>query len=286
MIRLSSNDAVAAAAFGADETDAEAANGSATDEVREAMLSELQEELGEAVVGSHIAAGVDLTVRVTSEAWAATAEFLKREMGFAYFNFLSAIDWLPSPFGRDMDSQVDLALDPDAEPVEPEAMEQGLAGGDARFQVLARVNDIAGHRAVTLKADVDDAAMSVPSWVPVYAGANWHERETWEMFGIDFVGHPGLRHIYLPGAFEGNPLRKDYPLLARRVKPWPGIVDVELMPTDETDAEVPETPATDTAVPAASDAAASVESVANASGAASAAPGESAATAPVESTDA
>ena len=86
-----------------------------------------------------------------------------------------------------------------------------------------------------MKADVDDASMSVPSWVSVYAGANWHERETWEMFGINFVGHPGLRHIYLPGAFEGNPLRKDYPLLARRVKPWPGIVDVELMPTEETD---------------------------------------------------
>ena len=51
------------------------------------------------------------------------------------------------------------------------------------------------------------------------------------MFGITFVGHPGLRHIYLPGDFEGNPLRKDFPLLARIVKPWPGIVDVEPMPT-------------------------------------------------------
>ncbi len=226
---MSSSDADGAAT----EESADAAQ-AATDEVREAVLAELEAELGEAVVGSHLAAGVDLTVRVTSDAWAATAEFLKEEMGFAYFGFLSAIDWLPSPFGRDMDSQVDLTLEP-SEPGESEAMEQGLAGGETRFQVLGRVNDIVNHRAVTLKADVDDASMSVPSWVPVYAGANWHERETWEMFGIDFVGHPGLRHIYLPGAFEGNPLRKDYPLLARRVKPWPGIVDVELMPTEETD---------------------------------------------------
>ena len=233
MIRLSSNDTVDVTS--ATETDSDAANESATDEIREAVLSELVAELGDAVVGSHIAAGVDITVRVTSEAWAATAEFLKNQMDFAYFGFLSAIDWLPSPFGRDMDSQVDLALDPASEPAASEAMEQGLAGGDTRFQVLGRVNDIVNHRAVTLKADVDDASMSVPSWVPVYTGANWHERETWEMFGIDFVGHPGLRHIYLPGAFEGNPLRKDYPLLARRVKPWPGIVDVELMPTEETD---------------------------------------------------
>ena len=42
-------------------------------------------------------------------------------------------------------------------------------------------------------------------------------------------------HIYLPSHFEGNPLRKDYPLLARRVKPWPGIVDVELMPGGDED---------------------------------------------------
>ena len=235
---MSSNDTVDVTS--ATDTDSDAANGSATDEIREAVLSELVAELGDAVVGSHIAAGVDITVRVTSEAWAATAEFLKNEMDFAYFGFLSAIDWLPSPFGRDMDSQVDLALDPDFEPAASEAMdsnvmEWGLAGGDTRFQVLGRVNDIVNHRAITLKADVDDASMSVPSWVPVYTGANWHERETWEMFGIDFVGHPGLRHIYLPGEFEGNPLRKDYPLLARRVKPWPGIVDVELMPTEETE---------------------------------------------------
>ena len=223
---MSSNDTV-------DETSAEQTD--ANDEVREAVLAELTDELGDALVGSHLAAGIDLTVRVTSEAWATTAEFLKEEMGFGYFGFLSAIDWLPSPFGRDMDSQVDLALDEPAHPDDAEPMEQGLAGGETRFQVLARVNDVVNHRAVTLKADVDEATMSVPSWVPVYPGANWHERETWEMFGIDFVGHPGLRHIYLPGAFEGNPLRKDYPLLARRVKPWPGIVDVELMPTEETD---------------------------------------------------
>ena len=54
------------------------------------------------------------------------------------------------------------------------------------------------------------------------------------MFGIDFAGHPDLRHIYLPTEFEGHPLRKDFPLLARIVKPWPGIVDVEPMPGEPT----------------------------------------------------
>ncbi|MBA2625721.1 MAG: NADH-quinone oxidoreductase subunit C, partial [Acidimicrobiia bacterium] len=51
-----------------------------------------------------------------------------------------------------------------------------------------------------------------------------------EMFGIGFAGHPYLANLYLPGAFEGHPLRKDFPLLAREVKPWPGLVDVEAMP--------------------------------------------------------
>ena len=83
---------------------------------------------------------------------------------------------------------------------------------------------------MTLKADLPDDDLRVASLVPLYAGANWHERECWEMFGITFDGHPGLRHLYLPGEFEGHPLRKDFPLLARLVKPWPGIVDVEPMP--------------------------------------------------------
>ncbi|MEQ8843104.1 MAG: NADH-quinone oxidoreductase subunit C [Acidimicrobiales bacterium] len=206
----------------------------APDTTREAMLEQLTGELGGALVGSHLEPGIDLTIRVTADAWATTAAFLKTGMGFGYFNFLSAIDWKPSPFGRDMDSQVDIALD-GTEPKEPEEMTWGLAGGETRFQVFARVNDVVKHRGITIKADVPDDSLTVPTWVGTYAGANWHEREAWEMFGITFAEHPGLRHIYLPGEFEGNPMRKDYPLLARRVKPWPGIVDVEAMPGDDDD---------------------------------------------------
>lgn len=67
----------------------------------------------------------------------------------------------------------------------------------------------------------------------VYPGANWHEREAAEMFGISFEGHPNLVQLYLPGGFEGHPLRKSFPLLTREVKPWPGTVDVEGMPSEE-----------------------------------------------------
>lgn len=218
-----------------DAEDTAAVEETTTDTVREAMLEQLTGEFGESLVGSHLEPGIDLTVRVTPDAWAELAAYLKTGMGFGYFSFLSAIDWQPSPFGRDMDAQVDIALEGDeaAEDDAPEPMEQGLAGGDTRFQVFARVNDVVNHRALTLKADVPEDSLTVPTWVPTYAGANWHEREAWEMFGIGFEGHPGLRHIYLPGEFEGNPLRKDFPLLARRIKPWPGIVDVEAMPGDD-----------------------------------------------------
>ena len=93
-------------------------------------------------------------------------------------------------------------------------------------------------------SDVGDDNPSVDSWTPLFGGADWHERETWEMYGFDFAGHPGLRHMYLPGEFEGFPGRKDFPLLAREVKPWPGLVDVEPMPGgDDEPAEGEEVPA-------------------------------------------
>ncbi len=56
----------------------------------------------------------------------------------------------------------------------------------------------------------------------LYAGANWHERETFEMFGIEFEGHPNLVPLLLPDGFEGNPLRKEFVLASRVAKPWPG----------------------------------------------------------------
>ncbi|MGH9124219.1 MAG: NADH-quinone oxidoreductase subunit C [Acidimicrobiales bacterium] len=106
----------------------------------------------------------------------------------------------------------------------------GVAGGSSRFQVFARLYDVVKHVGVTLKADLDDADPRVESVVSLFRGADWHEREAWEMYGFVFDGHPGLRHLYLPGEFEGHPLRKDFPLLARLVKPWPGLVDVEPIP--------------------------------------------------------
>ena len=74
--------------------------------------------------------------------------------------------------------------------------------------------------------------MSIESWIPVYAGANWHERETHEMFGISFDGHPDLKYVP-PGDFEGYPLRKDFP--CSQLGDHGGIVDVEPMPASDDD---------------------------------------------------
>jgi NADH-quinone oxidoreductase subunit C len=204
-------------ATGTDETQALPGDG-----LRDGIVDALRADLGDQLIATHLIPQTDLWVRVSAQAWALTAAALKAH-GFEYFCFLSALDWMPSPYGKGED-------DPDAEPAEPKTeIVQGYTGGETRFQVFARVTDIKRHVSVTIKADVPDS-MSMPSWLPHYAGANWHERETHEMFGIGFDGHPDLRNLYLPGEFEGFPLRKDFPLLSRMVKPWPGIVDVEPMP--------------------------------------------------------
>ena len=207
------------------------------DELREGLVARLTELLGDGVVGSHIIPGKDVWIRVTADAWQHTAETVRYTLGCRYFGFLSAIDWMPSPWGRGMEAEVDTIVHGrDVKELPPQTT--GYAGGDTRFQVFARVANIKDHYGITLKVDAGDDAPAVPTWTKVFAGADWHERETWEMYGIDFVGHPFLRHIYLPGDFEGNPCRKDFPLLARFVKPWPGIVDVEPPPgSDEPAAD-------------------------------------------------
>ncbi|MGP3967210.1 NADH-quinone oxidoreductase subunit C [Streptomyces sp. 6N223] len=77
-------------------------------------------------------------------------------------------------------------------------------------------------RRLLLRTTLPREGASLPSATGVYAGAAWHERETHEMFGVDFTGHPGLEPLLLPEGFEGHPLRKDFVLAARVVKAWPG----------------------------------------------------------------
>jgi NADH-quinone oxidoreductase subunit C len=68
------------------------------------------------------------------------------------------------------------------------------------------------NRRVRLEVSVPDSDPHLPSLVEVWGGTNWHERETWDMFGIIFDGHPGLTRILMPDDWPGHPQRKDYPL--------------------------------------------------------------------------
>ncbi|RMI38029.1 NADH-quinone oxidoreductase subunit C [Streptomyces triticirhizae] len=131
-----------------------------------------------------------LTVDVPpGDAWPAALETARSELGCDFFDWLSAVD-------------------------EP---------GEGLLRVCAHVVALGTPpRRLLLRTAVPHEAPSLPTATGVYAGAAWHERETHEMFGIDFPGHPGLGKLLLPESFEGHPLRKDFVLAARVAKQWPG----------------------------------------------------------------
>jgi NADH-quinone oxidoreductase subunit C len=82
-----------------------------------------------------------------------------------------------------------------------------------RFEVLYNLYSLKNKAYLRLKVLVDEHDMQVPSVTVVWPGANWHERETYDMFGLKFTGHPDLRRIYMPEEFEYYPLRKDFPTM-------------------------------------------------------------------------
>ncbi len=163
-------------------------------------------------------------IRVARDAWVETLQKASDEGGLPFFSWLSAVDW-----SREVTV---------GEPVED------VEGLDERYEVVARLSSVKDASAAQFIAAVSKDDAWIDSVVPLFAGAEWHEREAAEMFGIDFRGHPNLAKLYLPDSFEGHPLRKSYPLLSREVKPWPGKVDVEDMPsTENVEAQAQETAA-------------------------------------------
>ncbi len=152
-----------------------------------------------------------IKAHVPSDRWVETLRRARDDLGLVFFSWLSATDW---------SNQVEVGDPPDEEV-------------DERFEIVCTVADLSEGKRITISTDLDKGDPKIESAVGVYAGANWHERETFEMFGIEFVGHPDLSRLYLVDGFEGNPLRKSFPLLSREVKPWPGKVDVEALPSTE-----------------------------------------------------
>jgi NADH-quinone oxidoreductase subunit C len=88
--------------------------------------------------------------------------------------------------------------------------------------VVLHVYSTSHHHHVQVRSVVPREGGHLPTVHDLWAGADWHERETAELFGVTFDGHPNLAKLLLPEEFEGFPLRKEFALLAREAKPWPG----------------------------------------------------------------
>ena len=171
-------------------------------------LQDFADTAGEAVGGGVEIQFDTIKLRVPPDQWVDALTTARDDLDLVFFSWLSAIDWAN-------DVEVGDTLKEETE---------------ERIELLCTVCDLTEGRRITFSTDLPDEKPSVASIVEVYVGANWHEREAAEMFGIEFEGHPDPGPLYLPESFLGNPLKKSYPLLSREVKPWPGTVDVEDMP--------------------------------------------------------
>lgn len=107
-------------------------------------------------------------------------------------------------------------------------------GRRPRFEVVYHLLSLERGERVRVKVPVEEGDAVVPSAVPIWAGADWLERETWDLYGVRFEGHPGLKRIYLYDEFEGHPLRKDYPKEKRQPLIGPGAVRRDPMNDDLT----------------------------------------------------
>jgi len=166
-----------------------------------ALLDHLGSLLGDKLLETSEHHGDEVAI-VASADWHLAAEHLRRDekLGMAQFTDLTAVDY------------------PERAPDEP------------RFDLLLFVRNPALGKRLRLKTRVADGA-SVASLTDLWAGANWAEREAFDMFGIVFEGHPDLRRILLYPEFQGHPLRKDYPIdRAQPLVPYRDADDTHKLP--------------------------------------------------------
>ncbi|MEW5745014.1 MAG: NADH-quinone oxidoreductase subunit C [Nitrospirota bacterium] len=102
-----------------------------------------------------------------------------------------------------------------------------LGKKEPRFEVVYHLYSLRHKHMIRMKAEVPEEDCVIDSVVDIWAGANWHERECYDLFGVVFKGHPDMRRILLPEDWEGYPLRKDYPLKSDLGdREWKGLKEV------------------------------------------------------------
>jgi NADH-quinone oxidoreductase subunit C len=126
----------------------------------------------------------ELTLEIAAEHIAGVCAYLKQAQEFARLSTVTAVDWYPE---------------------------------EPRFEVVYHLHSPARNERLRLKCRLAGANPEIDSVTPVWRGANWYERETFDLFGIRFRNHPDLRRIMLPEDWEGYPLRKDHPVTGNRV---------------------------------------------------------------------
>jgi NADH-quinone oxidoreductase subunit C len=104
-------------------------------------------------------------------------------------------------------------------------------GEDPRWTVVYHLRAIGSGQEIRLKTDVSEEKSELPSVLPVWRTANWHEREIYDMMGIRFSGHPDLRRILMWEGYPYFPLRKDFPL-AGKATDLPGVAFTQVTPME------------------------------------------------------
>lgn len=137
----------------------------------------------DAVVGGKFELG-ELTLEVEPSKITSICGFLKYDQQFVRLSSVTAVDRWP------------------AEP---------------RFEVVYHLHSLQRNLRIRVKCRIGGSDAVIESVTGVWRSANWYEREVFDMFGIQFTGHPNLIRILMPEGWEGHPLRKDYPITGKRV---------------------------------------------------------------------
>ena len=169
-----------------------------------------------AVIASHDYRG-DATVTIRREQLLEIARVLKSDPAFQ-MNFLidlTAVDFLT--FGERKPAPAGFV--PSGVPIRPAVQVPDPTpwpGPASRFEVVYHFFSLPLKARLRVKVPVEESDPVVDSLTPLWASANWFEREVWDMFGIRFRGHPNLKRILMYAEFQGHPLRKDYPVNKRQ----------------------------------------------------------------------